>query len=206
MTGARPSSTFANLRVGYTPFSADLSHPADRRRFPAYARARGIPIEAVSPEKQYDLIVVTRSSDLTRWGRLPTSSAKLIFDLADTYHNTQWRDFRGLLRGTAKFLAAEHAHWEPNFVKTINRMCRRADAVICTTKAQRVFWSAMQPNMHLILDIHTDIIRTLKTDYATGPVARLVWEGLPENIIFLKPALGALKNYMRSPIESTSYT
>ena len=42
MTGRAP-------RIGYVPYSRDLSHPADARRFPFYAKKRGLEFEIADP-------------------------------------------------------------------------------------------------------------------------------------------------------------
>ena len=44
------------MRVGYAPYDASLSGPADRRRFPFYAERRGIQFELADPSREYDLV------------------------------------------------------------------------------------------------------------------------------------------------------
>ena len=72
-------------------------------------------------------------------------------------------------------------HW-----KAIEAMCRRADAVVCTTEEQKRDISRFCSNVHIILDAHSVVIRTVKRDYAANQPFRLVWEGMPQTLGSLK--------------------
>jgi hypothetical protein len=75
-------------------------------------------------------------------------------------------------------------------------MCRRADAVICSTEEQRRDILPYCENVHKILDFQGDTLRNVKKDYHAGDVFNFVWEGLPENMWFLseiRPVLLELK-------------
>jgi hypothetical protein len=65
-------------------------------------------------------------------------------------------------------------------------MCRRADAVVCATEKQSQFAQRFCKNEHIILDIHSDVVRHVKQCYAAGETFNFVWEGLPGNTIFLE--------------------
>ena len=73
------------MRVGYAPYDASLSQPADRRRFPFYAERRGIQFELADPSREYDLVVVTPRADLGAWSRYRPGRSKLVFDIVDSY-------------------------------------------------------------------------------------------------------------------------
>ncbi len=70
-------------RIGYAPFSSSLTHPGDRRRFPAYAKARGIPFELARPDENYDLVVLTELADISVWPNY--RGGKIIYDCIDLY-------------------------------------------------------------------------------------------------------------------------
>ncbi|MBW2168387.1 MAG: hypothetical protein JRG69_03840 [Deltaproteobacteria bacterium] len=61
-------------------------------------------------------------------------------------------------------------------------MCQRADAVICTTEEQKHASLEFCENVHIILDIHGNVVNVCKTDYSSGDVFNFVWEGLPQNL------------------------
>jgi hypothetical protein len=47
-------------------------------------------------------------------------------------------------------------------------MCRRADAVVCSTEEQRRQLLALCPNVHVILDAHGELGSVVKSDYLMG--------------------------------------
>jgi hypothetical protein len=176
---------FATLRIGYAPTSASLESPADRRRFCYYATKRKIRFEIAMPGETYDIVVLTQGADISLWGRYPRGRAKIVFDLPDAYLAIPPLDPMGLLRGFAKFAVRQNRRLLLNYTSGLEEMCRRADAVICTTSEERKRIKSLCASVHAILDFQGSDIRTHKTDYSSGEVFHLVWEGLPGNIMFL---------------------
>src|SRR5690348_14609574 len=103
--GSLPRPRASTPTIGYVPYSQDLSHPIDRRRFPCYARARGLPFEVARPGRPYDVIIITAAGDPTTWARAPRGEGKLIFELVDSYLASSTPSVKDILRGPAKFLA-----------------------------------------------------------------------------------------------------
>lgn len=172
------------LRIGYVPYSANLTQPSDRRRFVAYARSRGISFEIASPEKYYDLVVVSEFADTSVWSRY--SSGKIVFDFIDSFLAIPRSDLKHSLRGVARYVMGKSRHLQVNLWRAMQDMCRRADAVICSTEEQRHDIEQYCANTHIILDVHAGEVRCKKEDYASGTPFNLVWEGLPSNIGLLK--------------------
>jgi hypothetical protein len=170
------------MRIGYAPYSAALDQPADRRRFPAYAKRRGISFEIASPGGRYDVVVATPRSDLGVWSGYEPASAKVVFDLVDSYLEIPSSDLKALLRGPAKWLAGEARH--PFFVyrRALERMLRRADATTCATPEQAAAIAPLCANVHPILDLQSGFVRRVKDDYGAGSPFHLVWEGLGHNV------------------------
>ncbi|MFT3714303.1 MAG: hypothetical protein QM817_42115 [Archangium sp.] len=181
------------MRIGYVPISATMTSPGDRRRFVYWARTRGVEFEPATPTGNYDVVVVSSAADVTQWARV--KSAKLVFDLVDSYFAIPRSDWRGLLRGTAKFVSRQHRFFEPDHWKALAQMCRRSEAVVCSTEEQRRDISRFNENVHVILDVHSAATRTSKVDYAPHQPFRFVWEGLPftlPQLFALAPVLAAL--------------
>lgn len=176
-TRATPSSPF---RIGYVPYSADLTNPGDRRRFPAYAQARGIAFEIAQPDQAYDLVVLSEVADLGAW--LEYRKGKLVFELIDSYLAIPLTDPMQLMRGVAWYAKGRHSRLFLNFPGALERMCRHADAVVCTTEEQQRTIASLCDNIHIVLDLHDDLIKSVKSDYRAGQPLHLVWEGLPSNI------------------------
>jgi hypothetical protein len=187
-------------RIGYIPYSPNLSHPADRRRFPAYAKFRGIPFEMAQPDRSYDLVVLSEIADLKTWTNY--RQGKIVYDLIDSYLAVPHNDPKQLLRGIAWYSKGFQRQPVLDFRGALERMCRRADAVVCTTEEQQQTISKYCPNVHIALDLHDELIKSIKTDYRAGSPFKLVWEGLPCNVYQLATIRSALQEVSRNhPIE-----
>jgi len=168
--------------MGYAPYSPDLSPPADRRRFPFYARQRGIDFEIANPESAYDIVVVTPRADLRAWSSYRPGRARVVFDMVDSYLAIARWDPKAILRGPAKFLAGEARHPFHSYRRSIERMLQRADATTCATPEQAAAISPLCPNVHPILDFQSEVVAQVKGDYRAGSPFHLVWEGLATNV------------------------
>jgi glycosyltransferase involved in cell wall biosynthesis len=181
-------------RIGYVPYSSTLERPGDRRRFVQYARRRNLDFEIADPDKQYDLVVLSECADISVWGRYP--HGKIVYDLIDSYLAIPRSDLKGLLRGTAKFLSRQSRYFQFDHWKALAAMCRRADAVICSTEEQSKDIARYNTNVHIVLDIHSSVTHRVKTDFSAHQPFRLVWEGLPQTMGSLnqiKPTLDILR-------------
>jgi hypothetical protein len=186
-------------RIGYAPFSSNLTHPGDRRRFLAYARARGLPFEIARPDQRYDVVVLSELADISVWPKY--RHGKIIYDSIDSYLAIPRTDVKQMLRGVAWFASGRHRRLQLNFPGAIERMCARADAVICTTEAQKHDITSFCPNVHVILDIHDHAVRNTKSDYCAGVPFNLVWEGLPSNLPHLETIRPVLRELsQRRPV------
>ena len=183
-----------NLRIGYVPYSPTFNKPGDRRRFVYYANMRGIHFEIADPSKEYDLVVLSARADITVWSKYP--KGKLVYDLIDSYLAIPRTDLKGQLRGLFKFLSRQNRYLQLDHWKAIGNMCRRADAVVCSTEEQKLDISKFSNNVHRILDAHMTVTHKVKTQYSAGLTFRVVWEGLPQTIGSLeqlRPVLNRLR-------------
>lgn len=171
-------------RIGYSPCSLNLTHPGDLRRFVGYARARNLPFEIAQPDGRYDVVVLSELSDISVWPEY--RSGKVVYDLIDSYLAVPRTDIKQLLRGLVWYANGRQRRLRIDFKGAIQNMCRRADAVVCTTDAQKNDIEPFCPNVHIILDIHDYAVRSRKHDYSAHTPFNLVWEGLPSNLPQLK--------------------
>ena len=171
-----------SLKIGYLPYSEDYEHPGDKRRFVYYAKKRNLSFEIADPSKQYDVLILTQNADLSVWYDYDIGGAKVIYDLIDSYLLIPQNEFKGNLRGLAKFIAGKSKYLKLNHWKAIEEMCLRSDAVICSTNEQSYRIKPFCHNVHQILDIHSTVSTKVKTDYKSGKVFNIVWEGLPGNL------------------------
>jgi glycosyltransferase involved in cell wall biosynthesis len=188
------SVDLSRLRIGYVPYSDTLEMPGDRRRFVHYARDRNVSFEIADPGRSYDVVVLSERADISVWTRY--RKGKLVYDLIDSYLAIPRNDFKGRLRGLAKFVSRQSRYLTLDYWKALEAMCRRADAVVCTTEEQKSDISEFCPNVHLILDAHASVARTVKQSYAASRPFRLVWEGLPytlNSLELIRPVLERLQ-------------
>ncbi len=180
------------IRVGYSPVSRTLTAPGDRRRFCAYALARGLELEIASPNRDYDLVVVSDAGDIARWARAGDHPTKIVYDLISP-HLAVPPDFKDRLRGVGKYVIGELSRPVPSYRQAVERMCRRADAVVCVTEEQRHAIEPLCPNVHVVLDIQDYAVHGVKSDYTAGDTLNLFWEGLPYTL----PEFGRLRDVLR---------
>ena len=181
------------MRVGYAPYDASLSGPADRRRFPFYAERRGIQFELADPSREYDLVVVTPRADLGAWSRYRPGSSKLVFDIVDSYLSIPRTNLKAILRGPAKFAAGEARHPFFSYRRALEQTLARADAVVCATPEQASEIEPICPNAHPILDFQSLLVRRVKDDYRADSPFHLVWEGLGHNVSWFERIERALR-------------
>ncbi len=182
-------------RIGYAALSANLEAPGDRRRFVAYARARNLPFEFADPNERYDVVVLTESADISVWPEY--RHGKVVYDLIDSYLSVPRTNLKQLLRGSAWYLLGKHKRLRFDYVNSIRAMCRRADAVICSTQEQQSLIRTMCDNVHIILDMHSMVVKNVKNAYAAGRALRLVWEGLPSNLSQLAKIAPAIRTLLK---------
>ena len=136
-----------NIRIGYVPMSNSLESPGDKRRFAYYALKRNIEYEIADVNEEYDLVVLTQSADLSFWSKHCSPSTKIVYDLIDSYLAVPKTSLKGWLRGTAKYFSHQSQYWEFNYWKSIEDMCTRSDAVICSTIEQSMYISKFSSNV-----------------------------------------------------------
>ncbi len=182
-------------RIGYAAFSADLNKPGDRRRFAGYATRRGMAFEIAKPGEKYDLLVLSQAADISEW--LDYTRGRVVYDLIDSYLASPRTEFKQLFRGPAKYVTGQFKHLRLDYKGTVQEMCRRADAVVCTTDEQKRDISKFCSNVHLTLDFHSSVARQYKNDYGIGNPIRIAWEGLGVNVLQLAVIKDVLRQLSR---------
>lgn len=185
----------SKLRIGYVPYSTSFTHPGDHGRFAGYASARGLSFEVARWEERYDLIVLTEWADISMWRHYP--HGKIVYDLIDSYLAIPKTNVKGCLRGIAKYVSRQSRQLQLNYWEAIRDMCRRSDAVVCTTEAQRSYILPFCKNVHVVLDAHYAVRDEVKRDYKANVPFKLVWVGLPSNITQLGVVRSVLQDLGR---------
>lgn len=183
---------FKDLRVGYAPYDSSLNKVGDRRRFVCYAEKRKIEFELARRAETYDVLVLTEMSDISYWSRQPKGKTRIVFQLINSHlaAKSQPRDY---FKNSVKFITGKNRYPLLNQKKAYINMCRRADAVVCTTMEQKQDILQYCDNVHVILDFHNMVISGGKADYTAGEVFNIVWEGLPSSVYSLRVITEALR-------------
>jgi glycosyltransferase involved in cell wall biosynthesis len=184
-----------DLRFGYVPYDDTLRAPGDRRRFCFWAERRGIDFEIARPDGVYDIVVLSARADIVTWARRPVGGPRLVYDLIDSYLDIPARSIGNRLRGLVKYATHELARPTLDYHGAMEAMCRRADAVVCSTPEQAQRIGRLSSNVHPILDAHVAVTTRTKSSYDLSEPVRFVWEGLPytlDDFLPLAPVLADL--------------
>ena len=192
----------SDARIGYAGYSPDFSGPGDRRRFCAYAADRGLRYERPRIDRDYDLVLATHNGDVAGWTarkQREGNKFKFVFELVDGYFAQRGLP-RRFLKGTARYFLGTDSRLSPDFLTTLIRACKAADAVICSTPDQRQVIERYNPNVFVSFDHFGDELGAPKEDYARGEKLRIVWEGQSTTVFGLQVIREAL-NDLRDRIE-----
>jgi hypothetical protein len=165
------------LKIGYVPYSADLTHPADRRRLVYWAKKRGHEL-VLNTELMCDVVFKTVRADLSE-GRNLSNESPYILDLVDGYlgHENYWRDW---FRGAGKVVTGQISGPIKPFRKVIESACANAAAVVCETSEQAETIEPFCNNVHPILDFHEEFpFLPFNKDQLANSHTTLFWEGFP---------------------------
>ena len=157
------------------------AEPAIRWRFGWYAQRRGIAVTEATENGSFDVIWLSQVADYTRWSRY-AGRAKIIVDLCDDYLSIPQYSWPDVARQVAKFAVGQHRRLRLSYTRVLREMCGRADAIVCASDLQEAHLKHYCANVHQILDVHSELCSRVKTSYASGSVANIVWQGFPGNI------------------------
>jgi glycosyltransferase involved in cell wall biosynthesis len=192
----------ADARIGYAGYSRDFTAPGDRRRFAAYARARGLAFEYAEIERDYDVVYATCTSDLPGWVARKHRDGprfRFVFELIDAYL-TETSVVRRYAKGAARYLLGADSQLSPDFRRTLIDACEAADIVVCSTDEQAAAIRQYNANVVISFDYFGDDLAAPKADYTSGEKLRLVWEGQSATLANLR-SIRRVLNELRDSIE-----
>lgn len=189
----------ATTTIGYVPYSPDLRAPGDRRRFAFYARERAGQFDLVvnpHPASPPAVVFLSTLADATAWSTVPRPT-RLVYEVIDSYFTVPRASVSNLGRGAVKWATRSTKHLALDHRGAMERMCRRADAVICSTQEQQETISRWCANVHIVLDYHGDDVDLVKHDHRSQTPQSLMWEGLPYTLGALGELAGAVRSIRR---------
>lgn len=181
--------TLKELKIGYVPYLPDLSQPADRRRFPFYAKKHHIAFEIAQFDRNYDIVLLTATANLSKWllYKKKHPGTKFIFELVDSLIFPSDL-FDTLFKGLGKFMLKKETSLFINYKNLIVQWIKCADLVICSSTELKRNVERWNGNVVLSLDYLQNEYKLCKTDYSIKGKMKLLWEGqgiiLPQFLFF----------------------
>ena len=167
-----------NLKIGYVPYSADLSQPADRRRFPRFAKRKNLDYEIADSQKEYHVIILPAPSNLSKWLLYKKKNPQtiFIFEMVDSLIFPT-DIFSKFFKGVGRFLLRKDSLIFFNYRKLIIKWIKTADVVICSSSEIKTSISKWNPNVFVSLDYLQDEYQSVKKTFQINGKMKLVWEG-----------------------------
>ncbi len=169
---------FKELKIGYVPYLPDLSQPADRRRFPYFAKRNNISFEIANKNKSYDIILLTAPANLSQWLLYKKNhpETKFIFEMADSLIFSP-DIFTALFKGIGRFILRKETSLFVNYKNVIIQWLKIADIVLCSSVEIRNIIKQWNQNVVVSLDYLQSEYKFQKTDFSIKGKMKLVWEG-----------------------------
>ncbi len=174
---------FKELNIGYVPYLPDLTQPADRRRFPYFAKRNNVPFEIADKNKSYDILLLTAPANLSGWlaYKKKHPETKFIFEMVDSLIFPTGL-FSTIFKGIGRFMLGKENALYINYKKLLITWLSIADMVICSSEELRKTIQRWNRNVIISLDYLQNETKFLKDNYAVDGKMRLVWEG--QSVVF----------------------
>lgn len=191
--------TFKEFKIGYVPYLPDLTQPADRRRFPLFAKNNKVSFEIADKNKEYDIILLTATANLSKWlsYKKKHPGTRFIFEMVDSLILPS-DTFSNLFKGIGRFMIQKENLPYLDFRKILIEWLNIADVVICSsTKIKRIV-EKWNNNVIVSLDYMQNEIKIAKSDYQINGKMKLVWEGqsvVLEHLLYFKEVFRQVNSF-----------
>ena len=185
------------IKVGYVPYSSDLSHPGDRRRIASWAKSTNNELFLNNPLES-DLIVLSGGVNFDYW--LKNAKQPVILDLVDGYLGEDPNIFIDFGRNLIRSFKGNGNYCAGTFTRSLRNACEMASAVIVASPEQAQDVKDLNSNIHIILDDHSELdeARNLRdpSALALNPRRYIFWEGFGYTIKHFKFVSKSLDEYI----------
>lgn len=198
---------FKELKIGYVPYLPDLSQPADRRRFPFFAKANDIAFEIADVNKVYDIILLTAPSNLSKWliYKKKHPNTRFIFEMVDSLIFPS-DTFSTLFKGGGRFILGKEKLLFINYRRLIIKWLKFADIVVCSSKELKRSIEQWNKNVIVSLDYLQNEYKFVKSDYSIEGKMKLLWEGqgiVLSHFLYFKDILKQVSSFCELHIITT---
>jgi hypothetical protein len=185
------------FKIGYVPYSADLSHPGDRRRIGTWSKTRRNDLKLEDPTES-DLLVLSAAANFDFW--INKSKQPVILDLVDGYLGEEPLFIRDLGRNLMRSFKGKSNYSAVTFTRALQSACRKADAVIVASQEQAEDVLPFNSCVHIILDDHSELDAARlerKVSKLKDPSSKYIfWEGFGYTIKHFRFLAPSLDNFM----------
>ena len=176
----------SKLRIGYVPYSQDISHPADRRRIGMWSRESKTPLQITNPLDS-NVLVLSNNANLGWWIR--KAHQPVILDLVDGYLGSSPSFFKDFSRNLLRSVTGRSELKWLTYNNHLTYACRRAACVVVASPEQQQSIQHLNENIHIILDDHSEFYSQTTNQETTGHEMRtaqefraVFWEGMGSNL------------------------
>ena len=185
------------LKIGYVPYSADLSHPGDRRRIGTWSKTSRNDLQLDDPTES-DLLVLSAAANFDFW--LKKSKQPVVLDLVDGYLGEDPLLLQDLGRNLIRSFKGKSNYSALKFTRALENACRKADAVIVASPEQAKDVLTFNSSVYVILDDHSELDaarQQRKVGKPEGPSPKYIfWEGFGYTIKHFKFVAPSLDEFM----------
>jgi|688.fasta_scaffold141327_2 glycosyltransferase involved in cell wall biosynthesis len=164
------------MKIGYVPYSADLTHPADRRRIKIWSAALKRPLET-KDFSQVDILVLSSRANYGKF--IKNSNSFIILDLVDGYIGENPPPIKDFLRNILRTWGGSSSFRWLTYTRHLTYACKNADRIIVASPEQRLEVLKYCDDVHVILDDHSELDVSLHQNIGREQKDSLFWEGLP---------------------------
>jgi hypothetical protein len=143
-----------NLRIGYVPYSKDLSHPGDRRRLASWAKYNDVKLVLDNPLSA-DLLILSNNANFNYW--IKKAKVPVILDLVDGYLGEEPTFLKDFFRNLMRAFKGKSNFGSITYTRALKKACRAANAIVVASPEQSFHIKPFNKNIFTILDDHSEL-------------------------------------------------
>lgn len=162
------------MKIGYVPYSKNLTHPADRRRLGFWASQTRNKLEIENPLKS-EIIVLSNAANFFFW--LRKAKQPVVLDLVDTYFGTSPKFLEDFGRNLIRTLTGASSLRFLRYSSHVKWAIRTANLVVVASDEQANLVRIVGGKPMVIRDSHSEVVLENNLEHKTFQQVKIMWEG-----------------------------
>lgn len=180
------------MKVGYVPYSADLSHPGDRRRLGFWAHKTHNRLEINEPLNS-DVLVLSNAANFNYW--IKRAKQPVILDLVDAYFGETPNILEDFGRNVIRSVSGSSSFKWYRYSKHISYAIKCAKYVVVASEEQAKFIDKLGGKPFVIRDSHQELeSEHVNSELKSDNQIRILWEGFGYTFKHFKVLSNSLDN------------